>query len=45
MSGKVDQGDQSYLDDAQIKKGYVLTCVAYALSDCVLETHKEDDVQ
>lgn len=44
VSGAVDQSDGSFLDDNQMKEGYLLTCVSYPTADCVIHTHKEGDL-
>ena len=41
ISGEIDQSEQKFLRPQEIAAGYVVTCVSYPLSDCVLETHQE----
>jgi ferredoxin len=44
LEGTVDQSEGSYLSEEQIAQGYVLICISHPRSNCVFETHKEEEV-
>lgn len=41
LRGQVDQQEQRFLSAADRGRGFTVTCVAYARSDCHLLTHQE----
>lgn len=43
-SGQVEQSEQTFLDENQVRLGYVLTCVARPVSDAVIRTHQEEQL-
>ena len=44
LSGEVDASGCSFLEADQIAAGYILTCSAIPKSDCVIQTHAEEDL-
>jgi ferredoxin len=43
-AGEVDQSEGSFLDEGQMAEGYLLTCISYPKADCVIHTHKEEEL-
>ncbi len=44
IKGKIDQLDQTFLDEQQIERGFVTLCVAYPMSDLIISTHEEENL-
>lgn len=44
VNGEVDQSEQKFLRPSEIEAGYTVTCVAYAVSNCTLQTHQEKEL-
>ncbi len=41
VKGQVNQSEQKFLSSEEQEAGYIVTCVAYPETDCILETHQE----
>lgn len=44
QNGTIDNSEQKYLTEDQVKEGYALICVAYPKSECKILTHQQDSL-
>lgn len=45
LEGTIDQSDQTYLNDEQMADNFVLTCIAFPTSNCLIESHVEEEIE
>ena len=44
LTGKVNQDDQTFLDDEQMAEGYALLCVSFPLSPCLIRADVQGEI-
>lgn len=44
ITGNVNQSDQTFLEEKHLKKGFILLCVAYPISNLIISTHEEENL-
>ena len=44
VEGTVDNSAQFFLSDELLNQGFMLTCAAYPIADCTVQTHTADEV-
>lgn len=44
LEGEMDQEEGEALEEDELEEGFVLLCIGHALSDCAIQTHREDEL-